>query len=117
MGYEREPANHMTKLMPRPEIEQMMKLMGHQFVENDKVKPENGICSVFDENTQMLDKCVCPASVKTTPQMTRFRDVQQAIFVATVSIDDDEIKSDCNFKKKLGLRTRGETERYNGRHQ
>ena len=33
--------------------------------------------------------------------MTRFRDVQQAIIMATVWIDDDKIKSDCNMKKIL----------------
>ena len=32
--------------------------------------------------------------------MTRFRDVQQAIIMATVCIDDDKIKSDNNIKKK-----------------
>ena len=37
--------------------------------------------------------------VKTTPQMTLFRDVQQAIIMATVSIDDDKIKSDYDMKK------------------
>ena len=31
--------------------------------------------------------------------MTRFRDVQQAIIMATVWIDDDKIKSDYNMKK------------------
>ena len=39
-------------------------------------------------------------SVKTTPQMTRVRDVQQAIIVATVWVDDDKVKSDYNIKKK-----------------
>ena len=38
--------------------------------------------------------------VKTTPQMTRLRDVQQAIIMATVWIDGDKIKSDYNIKKK-----------------
>ena len=32
--------------------------------------------------------------------MTRFRDVQQAIIMTTVWIDDDKIKSDYNIKKK-----------------
>ena len=32
--------------------------------------------------------------------MTRFRDVQHAIIMATVRVDDDKIKSDYNFKKK-----------------
>ena len=50
--------------------------------------------------------------------MTRFRDVQHAIFVAPVWVDDDKIKSDCNFKKKTWeLRLRGETERWDVRHQ
>ena len=40
-----------------------------------------------------------PSSVKTTPQMTPFRDVQQAIVMATVWIDDDKIKSDYYMKK------------------
>ena len=39
-------------------------------------------------------------SVKTTPQMTRFRDVQQALIMATVWIDDDKTESDNNIKKK-----------------
>ena len=33
--------------------------------------------------------------------MTRFRDVQQAIIMATVWIDDDETKSDYNQEEKL----------------
>ena len=32
--------------------------------------------------------------------MTSFRDVQQAIIMATVLVDDDKIKSDYNIKKK-----------------
>ena len=32
--------------------------------------------------------------------MTRFLDVQQAIIMATVWVDDDKIKSDYNIKKK-----------------
>ena len=43
--------------------------------------------------------------------MTRFRDVQQAIFMATVRIDDVETKSDYNQEENLELRMRGETER------
>ena len=39
-------------------------------------------------------------SVRTTPQRTRFRDVQQSIIMATVWVDDDKIKSDYNIKKK-----------------
>ena len=45
------------------------------------------------------DKWKSSQLVKTTPQMTRFRDVQQAILMATVRIDDDKIKSDYNVKK------------------
>ena len=32
--------------------------------------------------------------------MTRLRDVQHAIIMATVWVDDDKIKSDYNIKKK-----------------
>ena len=32
--------------------------------------------------------------------MTRFRDVQQAIIMAAVWVDDEKMKSDCNFQKK-----------------
>ena len=49
--------------------------------------------------------------------MTRFRDVQQTIIMATVSIDDDKIKSDYNMKKNLEFRMRGETERQDVRNQ
>ena len=45
---------------------------------------------------------ICIDAVKTTPQMTRVRDVQR--------------KSDNNMKK-LGLRTHGETDQCNERHQ
>ena len=44
--------------------------------------------------------------------MTRFRDVQRAIIIATVWIDDDKMKSDYNIKKKAWqLRVYDETER------
>ena len=39
-------------------------------------------------------------SVRTTPQRTRFRDVQHSRIMATVRVDDDKTKSDHNIKKK-----------------
>ena len=38
---------------------------------------------------------------KTTSQMICFRDVQHAIIMTTVWVDDDKMKSDYNFKKKI----------------
>ena len=50
--------------------------------------------------------------------MTRFHDVQYAIIMATVWVDDGKVKSDHNTKKKTReLRMRGETERWDVRHQ
>ena len=40
-------------------------------------------------------------NVKTTPQITGFRDVQQTIIMATVWIDDDDTKSDYNQEENL----------------
>ena len=54
--------------------------------------------------------------VKTTHHMTCFRDVQQAIIMTTVWIDDDKMKSDYNMKKNWKY-VRGDTERWNVRHQ
>ena len=58
------------------------------------------------------------AIVRTTPQMTRFRDVQHAIIIATVWVDDDKIKLDYNFKKKTwNCVCVVKTERWDVRHQ
>ena len=43
---------------------------------------------------------VTDGGVRTTPQMTRFRDVQHAIIMATVWVYDDRTKSNYDIKKK-----------------
>ena len=61
---------------------------------------KNSICFVTDRSFTVDGGLLQPTGgVKTTPQMTRFQIVQQAIIIATVWIDDDKIKSDYNMKK------------------
>ena len=70
---------------------------------------EGGCAKIKDKHT---------SSVRTTPQRTRFRDEQHARIMGTVWVDDDKTKLDFTMKKKnLELRWRGETERYDVRHQ
>ena len=70
------------------------------FDENlQKMAFKNSIYFVIQIDRLQLTAVYCDRrGVKTTPQMTRFRDVQQAIIMATVWIDDDKIKSDYNRK-------------------
>ena len=53
--------------------------------------------------------------VKTTPQMTRFRDVKVCKNLVTDEIDDHRVQSD--YKCTIGLQYPGETERQDARHQ
>ena len=65
-----------------------------------KMALKNSIYSVKNRSRTTDGGLLLPTGgVKTTPQMTRFRDVQQAIIMATKWIDDDKIKSDYDMKK------------------
>ena len=65
-----------------------------------KIPFKNSIYFVKDRSCTTDGGLLLPTGgVKTTSQMTRFRDVQQAIIMATVWIDDDKIKSDYDMKK------------------
>ena len=54
--------------------------------------------------------------VKTTPQMTRFRDAKVCNNLATDEIDDSDYNKNCNIQKErtlhLVLRMRGEDSRH-----
>ena len=52
-----KPADLKTKPLPRPKIEQFMKLMGYQFAENDQMEPKNEIYSVFHEKQSAGQVC------------------------------------------------------------
>ena len=83
-----------------------------------KIPFKNSIYFVKDRSCTTDGGLLLPTGgVKTTSQMTRFRDVQQAIIMATVWIDDDKNKVGLRHEENLELRMRGETERQNVRHQ
>ena len=77
-----------------------------------KMAFKNSICFVTDRSFAADSGLLQPTeSAKTTPQ-------RKPIIMARVWVDDDKIKSDYNFKKKTWvLRMRGETERWDVRHQ
>ena len=74
--------------------------------------------AVYDRHA--TGEAACFGFVKTTPQMTRFRDVKVCNNLATDEIDDHRIQSDynmnCNIQKErtlhLVLRMRGEDSRH-----
>ena len=60
MGTNVNPADLMTKPFAETENGAIDKLMGHQFVENDQVKPKDETYLTLDENSTTLDKCFEP---------------------------------------------------------
>ena len=67
-----------------------------RFVRKD-FHQEDGHSSDLDQKISVI------LFVRTTLQRTRFHDVQHAIIMATVWVDDDMMKSDYNFRKKTWI--------------